>query len=59
MRAINLDDIRIKDGVSIYDLLKSLINESNFSDEDFEYEIPEKRKKFFSYSYYQDDKYSK
>ena len=54
MKAINLDEIRIKNGLSIYELIKSLINESNFSDEDFEYEIPTKKRK-----YYHRDKYSK
>lgn len=56
MKAINLDDIRRKNGISIYELLKSLINENNFSDEDFEYEIPDKRRKIFVYH---QDKYSK
>lgn len=53
MQAINLDTIRTNNGFSIYEVLKSIINESNFTDEDVEYEIPaRKRQTFFQRRYY-------
>jgi len=60
MKAVNLETIRSKNGTSTYEIVKSLINESNFTDEDFEYEIPIKKKKraFFYTNRYQ-DMYSK
>lgn len=50
MKAINLETIRIKNGISIYEILKSIINESNFTDEDLEYEIPIKKTNHFFYA---------
>lgn len=50
MKAINLETIRIKNGISIYEILKSIINESNFTDEDLEYEIPIKKTNHFFYT---------
>lgn len=50
MKAINLDTIRTKNGVSIHKIVKSLINENNFTDEDLEYEIPIKKKNPFFYA---------
>lgn len=50
MQAINLDTVRTNNGISIYEVLKSIINESNFTDEDLEYEIPIKKKNPFFYA---------
>lgn len=58
MQAINLDTVRITNGISIYEILKSIVNESNFTDEDLEYEIPTRKKPtFYWHRYYQE--YSK
>lgn len=59
MKATNPETIRTKNGVSIHKIVKSLINENNFTDEDWEYEIPIKKKKPFFYSNRYRDIYSK
>lgn len=50
MKKVDLElDFRRKNGISIYTILKSIMNENNFSDEDFEFRFPEKKKNFSSY----------
>ncbi len=57
MKAINNLEIlqKKKNGICLYQIFKSLVNENNYTDEDFEYEIPYKRKSFAKYR----GKYSK
>lgn len=43
MKSINFEDIRTIKGISIYQVLKSLANEQNYTDEDFEFDIPKKK----------------
>lgn len=59
MKATNLETIRIKNGISICEILKSIVNENNFTDEDIECEIPtDKKQTFFQRRYYYQE-YSK
>lgn len=58
MKAINLENMRTNNGISVYEIVKSLANEDNFTDEDWEYEIPARKKPAFYWQrYYQE--YSK
>lgn len=60
MKAINLDDIRIKNGTSIYSILKSLKYADDFSDKD--YDIDDLNNGFYSKKavyYYRKRKHTK
>lgn len=52
MKKLNLDDIRFINGISIRNVLKDLVNESNYSDEDYDFEIPKKPFQYYSKKQY-------